>query len=764
LNDEEAQERYIKYGPNKFQREEKISKIGVLLHQFKSPLIYILIIAAIVTAYLHEFVDSGVILTVVALNAVIDYVQEYKAEESMRALSRMVVPKAKVRRKGGEKEIASENLVPGDIVLLSSGSRVPADLRLIKAVELKSDEAMLTGESIAVEKVISTIEIENLPSVDQKNLAFMGTIVVTGRGVGVVVETGNKTVLGRIAETVREVPVVKTPLQNKLDRLARQIGIFIVGFSLFVFIIGIYQGQTISEMFIVTVAIAVSAIPEGLPVAVTIALAIGVNRMARRNAIIRKLPAVETLGSTTVICSDKTGTLTKNEMTVRLIYDGAHTFEVTGTGYAPKGEIVHERIPLSAKELEHVQRVLRIGLLCNESTIYDEEGQFKVSGDPTEGALIVSAIKGGLSPDSEREKHSLLTIIPFESERGFMATLHSHEDKKFIFVKGSPEKLLDMCTSCLDGREPKSDEILNVSDSFAREGLRVIALGYKEVSLKTEQITTTDIEKGIIFAGIQGMMDPPRPEAIGAVQDCREAGIRTMMLTGDHAVTAVAISKKFGIGGEDPQVIRGVELTEMSDEELYARVNDISVYARISPIQKFKIVEQLKAHSEVVAVTGDGVNDAPALKLAHIGIAMGRSGTDVAREASDMVLADDNFATIRAAIEEGRVVYDNIKKVILFLVSTGFAELVAILTTIVLGVPIPYTPSQILWLNLVTNGFQDVALAFEPAEKGILKRLPKNPKESILSKLMVERIILMGLVMAAGTIWVFYRLSIQEFQ
>jgi Ca2+-transporting ATPase len=694
-------------------------------------------------------------LAVVLLNATIGFVQEYKAEESMRALKKMVVPKAKVRRDGREKEIASENLVPGDIILLSSGSKVPADLRLIMAVELKADEATLTGESIAVGKITSPIEEENLPSVDQKNLAFMGTIIVTGRGIGVVVETGHKTVLGRIAEKVREVQVVKTPLQVKLDRFAKRIGLFVVGFSIFVFLIGIYQGLTLSEMFITAVATAVSAIPEGLPVAVTIALAIGVNRMARRKAIIRKLPAVETLGSTTVICSDKTGTLTKNEMTVRLIYDGAHTFEVTGTGYEPKGEIVHERIPIKAKELEHVQKVLRIGLLCNESTIYEEEGQHKVDGDPTEGALIVSAMKGGLSPDKEKEEYPELAIIPFESERGYMATLHKHRKKKIIFVKGSPENLLGMCTSCLDGKRPNKEEILKGADIFAKEGLRIIALGYKEVSPKLELLDASDVERGVIFAGIQGMMDPPRPEAIKAVQDCRDAGIRTLMLTGDHATTALAIARKFGIGGEDPIMVTGVELKDMSDKALFAKVKVASVYARISPLQKFRIVEQLIKRNEVVAVTGDGVNDAPALKVAHIGIAMGRGGTDVAKESSDMVLVDDNFATIRAAIEEGRVVYDNIKKVVLFLVSTGFAELIAILTTILLGFPIPFSPAQILYLNLVTNGFQDVALAFEPAEKGVLKRPPRNPKESILSRLMVERVVLMGIVMAVGTLYTF---------
>ncbi|UCG11297.1 MAG: HAD-IC family P-type ATPase [Deltaproteobacteria bacterium] len=755
LTDAEVKERLAQYGANIFAREEKISKLIILLSQFKSPLIYILLIAGLVTLFLHEYIDTSVIVAVVILNAIIGYVQEFKAEESMRALKKMVLPKARVLRNRKEKEIDSEELVPGDVVLIASGGKVPADLRLFKTIELKIEEAPLTGESIAVEKITSPIKEDNLTPGDQKNTAFMGTTVVSGRGRGIVVETGTKTVLGQIAEEVREVEVAKTPVQDKLEKFAKLIGILVVGFSAAVFGAGIWRGENMSEMFMIAVATAVAAIPEGLPVAVTVAMAIGVTRMARRNAIIRKLAAVETLGSTTVICSDKTGTLTKNEMTVRLMYDGEHTYEITGSGYEPKGEILHEKLPLEARERKNLEHVLRIGLLCNESDIYEENGLHKVEGDPTEGSLIVAAVKAGLDPVEERRNYPELAILPFESERGYMATLHKHEDKKFIFVKGSPEHVLDMCTDCLIEGELKSKQIVNASTFFAQEGLRVLAMGFKEVPPDKEELTHQDIEEGIIYAGLQGMIDPPRLEAIAAIEGCRKAGIRTVMITGDHAVTAVAIAKRLGIGGDESKVLTGKNLEAMSEEDLFRAVKGVSVYARVSPQHKLMITQQLMKQGEVAAVTGDGVNDAPALKAAHIGIAMGGTGTDVAKEASDMVLADDNFATIFSAVEGGRVVYDNVKKVTLFLVSCGFGELIAILSTIAMGLPIPYIAVQILWLNLVTNGLQDVALAFEPGEKAILQRPPRSPKEGILSSLMIQRTLLMGSVLAAGTLFVF---------
>ncbi|MEN8264461.1 MAG: HAD-IC family P-type ATPase [Nitrospirota bacterium] len=755
LTDKEVQDRLIKYGPNKLAEKEKINKLKILLHQFTSPLIYILLLAAIVTFFLREYIDTGVIMAVVLLNAVIGYIQEFKAEESVRALKKMIVPNSRVLRDSREKEVNSVDLVPGDIVFLSSGSRVPADLRLFKTIELKVEEAMLTGESIPAEKIISTIKEDNLTPGDQKNMAFTGTAVVNGRAKGIVVETGQRTVLGQIAEEVREVSVLKTPLQDKLDRFAKLIGFVVIGFSALVFGAGIMLGAKASDMFITAVATAVSAIPEGLPVAVTITMAIGVARMARRNAIVRKLPAVETLGSTTVIGSDKTGTLTRNEMTVRLVYDGEKIYEVTGSGYEPEGNILHEQISVNPDELKNLQQVLRIGLLCNESDVYEEDGLYRVDGDPTEGALIVSASKAGLRSEDEKNNYPQISILPFESERGYMASLHIHRKKKFIFVKGAPEMVLDMCARSMVGEGLEKNEILEDANAFAKEGLRVLAMAYIEAPSDLEEITHRDVESNLVFAGLQGMLDPPRTEAVDAVKGCKEAGIRVVMITGDHAVTASAIAGILGISAEESRVLTGKEIETMSDDKLFKAVKDISVFARVAPQHKLRIARQLAEHGEIVAVTGDGVNDAPALKAAHIGIAMGRTGTDVAKEASDIVLADDNFASIFAAVEEGRVVYDNIRKVVLFLVSCGLGELVAILVTIVMGIPIPYIPAQILWLNLVTNGLQDVALAFEPGEKGVLDRPPRKPKEGILSSLMIQRTFLMGTVLAAGTLFVF---------
>ena len=755
LPEAEAGSRLEKYGPNKLADDVKTGRLKIILNQFRSPLIFILLIAGAITLVLGEYIDTGVILAVVLLNAVIGYVQEFKAEESMKALKKMVQSRTTVIRGGKEKEVDTETLVPGDVVLIASGDRVPADLRLMKTIELRVDEAALTGESVPVEKSPSAINKEYLTPGDQLNISFMGTVVVNGRARGIVVESGQRTVLGQIARDVKNVIAEKTPLQKRLERFAKLVGVIVVAFSVTVFLLGILRGEKLSEMFMVAVATAVSAIPEGLPVAVTIAMAIGVARMARRHAIIRKLPAVETLGSTTVIASDKTGTLTRNEMTVRLIYDGEHTYELTGSGYEPRGEILRDKLPVNTRELERLQQTLRIGLLCNESNLYQEDDSWKIDGDPTEGALVVSAVKAGLTAEEEERLHPQVAMLPFESDIGYMVTLHRSGDRNIIYVKGSPEKVIEMCTDCLADGDFKKKETLEAADHFAREGLRVLAMGYKEVPSDHTELHHGDITSGIILAGLQGMIDPPRPEAIEAIARCREAGIRTVMITGDHAVTALAIARRMGIGQAEPIVVTGKEIAVMSEEDLFHKVKTASVYARVSPQQKLAITQQLIKHGEVVAVTGDGVNDAPALKIAHIGIAMGRTGTDVAKEASDMVLTNDNFATIVGAVEEGRVVYDNIKKVALFLVSCGIGELLTILATILLKIPIPYIPAQILWLNLVTNGLQDIALVFEPAEKGILKRKPRPPGEGILSPLLIQRTLLMGIILAAGTLYVF---------
>jgi magnesium-transporting ATPase (P-type) len=830
LTESEVKERLQKFGPNKLAEEEKISRLKILLHQFKSPLIYILLIAAVVTAFLQEYKDTGVIAAVLLLNALIGYIQEVKAEKHVRALKKMVVAKARVIRDGKEVEINGEEVVPGDLALLASGGRVPADVRLIKTIELRVDESMLTGESIPAEKTSQIIAEDNLTPGDQRNMGFLGTVVVNGRAKGVVVATGPRTVLGHIARDVQEVIGIKAPLQEKIDRFAHTIGVIVLVAASLLFLIGILVGESAKDMFMTAVAAAVATIPEGLPIVVTIALAIGVSRMAQRNAIIRKLPAVETLGSTTVICSDKTGTLTKNEMTVRLAYDGRAIYAITGTGYEPEGKIFEEGRQIHAEADPQLTMLFRIGLLCNESDIYFEEDHYRVDGDPTEGALIVSAMKAGLNPEEERDQYPQIAIIPFESDRGYMATIHRRGDHNLVFVKGAPEKLLDICSEC---RFEAWEDVPNVADHFAREGLRVLAMAYKEVPADQTEITMADLQTGLIFAGLQGMMDPPRDEAIEAVAGCKKAGIRVVMITGDHAVTAETIAKKLGIeeeeevvedlvtkpmegmtdeelfavtkelanalarrsglDGQTPQsltgkhiqamtdmelfgfmkevfavlvnragpegavrkVLTGQELETMSDVALFHLVQKVSVYARVAPEHKLRIVQQLLKHGEIVAVTGDGVNDAPALKAAHIGVAMGKTGTDVAKEAADMVIADDNFASIYRAVELGRVVFDNIRKVTFFLIPTGIAAIISILATVMLGLPLPYLPAQLLWINLVTNGLQDMALAFEPGEKDVLARPPRHPQEGIMSRFLIERTILVALLISAGVVFEF---------
>lgn len=830
LSSEEARERLRRFGPNKLAEEEKISRLKIFLHQFASPLIYILLIAAVVTAALQEYKDTGVIIAILLINALVGYVQEYKAAKTVQALKKMVVAKARVLRDGREVEINSEELVPGDIVFLASGSRVPADIRLLKTIELRVDESMLTGESVPVEKSTHPLPDSNLTPGDQLNMAFMGAVVVNGRAKGVVVATGSRTILGGIARDVHELQVTRAPLQEKFDRFANFIGILVLVASAVLFLVGILIGEKPADMFMTAVAAAVATIPEGLPIVVTITLAVGVARMAQQNAIIRRLPAVETLGSTTVICSDKTGTLTKNEMTVRLVYDGRRIYEVTGSGYEPEGEILEEGRAIRVEADSDLSFLFRIGLLCNESDVYEEEGRYRVDGDPTEAALIVAAMKAGLKPEEERDRYPQLFLIPFESDRGYMASLHRSGDRNIIFVKGAPERLLDLCSAC---RFEAWEEVPQVADHFARQGLRVLGMAYKEVPAEQTEITLKDLQHDLTFAGLQGMIDPPRPEAIEAVAGCRRAGIRVVMITGDHAVTAEAIARQLGIIPEEEavedllakpveamtdeelflitrevasvlaqhsgfsssqprtligrqiqamtdmelfsflkevlaalvrragpegavrRVLTGKDIETMSDTALYHLVPKVSVYARVAPHHKLRITQQLVKHGEIVAMTGDGVNDAPALKAAHIGVAMGKTGTDVAKEAADMIIADDNFVSIYRAVELGRVVFDNIRKVTFFLIPTGISAIISILATVIMGLPIPYLPAQLLWINLVTNGLQVLALAFEPGEKDVLSRPPRDPREGIMSRLLVERTIYIGLLISAGVVYEF---------
>jgi magnesium-transporting ATPase (P-type) len=754
LSTEEAARRLGLAGPNEIQHERETPWWEMVLHQFRDPLIYILLFGGVLTLVLRHYTDAGIIFAVVIINAVLGLIQEVRAQKAMRALADMSAPRAEVVRDGEVQEIASRDLVPGDLVVLASGARVPADLRLVKVRELDVDESALTGESVPTRKTTEALVPESLVPGDRTNVAFAGTVVTRGRGRGVVVQTGAGTELGRIASSVRDIGRVRTPLQDNIARMGRWIGVAIILLSGVVVGAGLLRGMPVAEILIAAVALAVATIPEGLPIVLTITLAIGVRRMAHRKAIIRSLPAVETLGSTTVIGSDKTGTLTRNEMTVRAIWAGGREYEVSGTGYSRSGAIEHEGSSISAKDDIPLLRTLLAGTLANEADLESvEEGNPR--GDPTELALHVATLKGGLSTNDVRQGRKELDLIPFESEHRYMATLNEGSEGNIIYLKGAPEVVLSHCARQAAGNgdlELDSDAIRNAASEFGRRGLRVMAMAYKPFTGST--LPRGNLDKDFVFAGLQGMEDPVRPEAVEAVKAVQEAGIRVLMLTGDHIGTATAIGGQLGLGGGS--AVEGSRIESISDAELDEILATSNVFARVAPEHKLRIVKRLKARGEIVAVTGDGVNDAPALRAAHLGVAMGKGGTDVAREASSMVLQDDNFATIAAAVEEGRIVFANIRKVTFFLLSTGVAMPMVILTALFAGWPLPFLAGQILWINLVTNGLQDIALAFEPGEPGQLKRPPRSADEGIVSRRILERLVGVGVVLAAGTLGIFW--------
>jgi Ca2+-transporting ATPase len=762
LSQVQVVEKRREFGPNELVAKEQAVPLVILLHQLQSPLIYLLIAAAILTLVLGKYIDTAVILAVVVLNSVLGFFQEYKAEQSLRALAQFTTPLARVVREGIEMEIPARELVPGDIVLLTSGFRVPADLRLVRTIELKVDEAILTGESLPVTKNTEVVCDLEAPVGDRLCMAFMGSMVVSGRGAGVVVSTGISTEFGQIFDQVRQVGETKSPLQTRMEGFSLQIAYLALAVTALMLVLGIIVGEPLVNLLVTAVATVVAAIPEGLPVTITIALAVGVQRMARRQAIIRKLPVVETLGSCTVICSDKTGTLTRNEMTVTRLAVGGAIFEVSGAGYSPRGEISLGGVPVRLPDHPALELGLRIGLLCNESNVYAQDGKYQVDGDPTEAALIVAAQKGGLREELERETYVQTAEIPFESERQYMATLHRTDSgKQLIFAKGAPEKILGMSQDRLnqDGSTGPLDNeaLLAQARDLASSGLRVLALGFASAPASMKELDHHDLEGKLTLVGFQAMIDPPRPEAIEAIANCQRAGIRVAMVTGDHRITAEAISKQMGILSPDRTgSLEGRDVEGMSDEELAKKVGGVSVFARAAPEHKLRVVQQLRRQGEVVAVTGDGVNDAPALKQADIGIAMGITGTDVAKESADMVLVDDNFASIFAAVEEGRVVFANIRKVVIFLLPTGLGMVLTMIAAIVLRLPLPYLPAQAIWINLVTNGLQDVSMAFEPAEGDVTRQKPRSPREGILTRLMIERTAIVGLVLLAGTLGLFW--------
>ncbi len=758
LSSEQVGARLRLHGRNVIRTGKETSPWAILLHQVRSPLIYILLAATVVTLAIQHWTDAIVIGLVVVLNTVVGFVQEYRAENAIQALLSLTTPRAVVRRDGEQQRIDSSDLVPGDIVLLEAGDIVPADLRLLGSNRLGIDESLLTGESVPVAKYPEALPPETkVGPTGQKNMAFMGTAVSSGKGTGVVVATALRTEMGAIAESLVGTRRAETPLQSRMKRFGWLVSIGVVGASVLAFAVGLTLGKGVVEMFLTAVAIAVSAIPEGLPVVMSIALAVGVRRMAKRNAIIRRLPAVETLGSCSVILSDKTGTLTQNRMTVQDIWAGGARYQVTGGGLDPLGRVERDGVEVDISESPPLYLTLAAGILPNEASLLSVDGVLVPTGDPTEVALLLSGAKARLYKEELLERYRLESEVPFDANWMFSATVHLRDGREVVFVKGAPERVLEMCEARIgqDGREElNAEQVTDEAQRMARDGLRILAMAMGEGPEVAEAVRRGE-PAGLEFLGLQGMMDPPRDGVVEAVSACHRAGIRVMMVTGDNPATAAAIAEKVGITTAMPEVRTGSQLEEMSDAELEDVTPYVSVYARVRPTQKLRLVNTLRRQGHVVAVTGDGLNDAPALKSAHIGAAMGRSGTDVAKEASEMVLTDDNFATVYAAVEEGRTAFSNIRKATFFLISSGIGELLAILGSLALRWPLPLLPAQILWLNLVTNGIEDVGLSFEPGEREQYRRPPLSPKEGILSRVFIERSVIVGLVMAAGTLGIF---------
>ncbi|RUQ36129.1 MAG: cation-transporting P-type ATPase [Candidatus Competibacteraceae bacterium] len=743
LSTAEAQRRLQIHGPNRLRPPQRRGPVLRFLLQFHNVLIYVLLLSAGITAVLGHAVDTGVILGVTLINAIVGFVQEGKAESALAAIRNMLSLKATVLRDGQRCEIAAEELVPGDWVLLQSGDKAPADLRLVNCKNLRIQEAVLTGEAEAVEKTIAPAVAEAALG-DRTDMVYSGTLVSYGQATGVVVATGEQTEIGRISTLLEQVEEIATPLLRQMAQFGRWLSAAIVLAAAATFALGVYwRGLSEDDMFMAAVALAVAAIPEGLPAIMTIILAIGVQRMARRNAIVRRLPAVETLGAVTVICSDKTGTLTRNEMTVQRVVTAERAFAVSGAGYAPSGGFsVGEQLiqPEAALDLQAIGRAV---LLCNDAVLRQQDDQWRMEGDPTEGALLTLAHKAGLDPKVELARCPRLDSIPFESEHRFMATLHrDQDDHAIVYVKGAPERILTMC-ACERGLEDmqplRPDYWRQQVEELAAAGQRVLAIAFRSLPDAQSTLAVADIEVDLILLGLLGISDPPREEAIRAVRQTQQAGIRVKMITGDHGATARAIAAQLGIG-DGRQVLTGPELEALDDAALQAVVLDTDVYARASPEHKLRLVAALQARNQVVAMTGDGVNDAPALKRADIGVAMGRNGTEAAKEAAAMVLADDNFASIAHAVEEGRTVYDNLRKALLFTLPTNGAQALVIVAAILLGVTLPITPVQILWVNMVTAVTLALALAFEPAESNVMQRPPRDPGQPLLSGILLWRI------------------------
>ncbi len=758
LDSPAAQERTKTYGPNRLKPMQKQGAWARFFIQFHNLLIYVLMGAGVVTAILGHWVDCSVIFGVVVVNAIIGFIQEGKAEKALDAIRNMLSLQAMVKRDGVFVTVPADQLVPGDVVLLQSGDKVPADLRLFMVRELRIDEAMLTGESVPVNKRIDTVAAQAGIG-DRKCLAYSGTLVSYGQGQGVVVAIGDHTEIGRISTLLGKVNTLTTPLLRQMDVFAKwlTLAISVVAASTFAYGV-LVQDYSMTDMFLAAVGLAVAGIPEGLPAIMTITLAIGVQRMAKKNAIIRRLPAVETLGSVTVICSDKTGTLTRNEMTVTSIATDTGFYEVSGSGYDPHGTFRLEGQEVSPESFPLLQEVAQAALLCNDATLAEKEGRWQISGDPTEGALVTLALKAGLEHGRCQTQNPRTDAIPFESQHRFMASLHhDHAGHGFIYLKGAPEKVLDIChKQRAEGDDKPIDRAYweRRMHEMASRGQRLLAIACKPATLAQQSLTFDDVTDGLTLLGVVGIIDPPRDEATQAVRSCQAAGIRVKMITGDHAVTARSIGAQMGIG-DGSTVITGAELEGFSEQQLQEAVQRSDIFARVSPEQKLQLVTALQALGEVVAMTGDGVNDAPALKRADVGVAMGLKGTEVAKESAEMVLADDNFASITRAVEEGRTVYDNLKKSIIFVLPTNGGEALILIAAIVMGRMLPITAAQILWVNMITAVTLALTLAFEPSEKKVMQRPPRDPGEPILSGFLIWRVLFVSVILVIGTFGLF---------
>ncbi|QIM49191.1 cation-transporting P-type ATPase [Pusillimonas sp. DMV24BSW_D] len=759
ITQEVAAQRLQEVGPNRLAPPRKRGPVRRFFAQFQNILLYIMLVAAVVTAIFGYWVDTAVLSAAIVVNAIIGFIQEGKAESALDAIRNMLAPRATVVRGGRRIEVDAAVLVPGDLVILNPGDRVPADMRLVGVKTLKVEEAALTGESVPVEKGTEAAQA-NAPLGDRYCMAYAGTVVVNGQATGWVVATATHTELGHINQMLASIGDVGTPMMRQINHFSYLLALVIVVVAALVFVFGtVVRGEPLITMFMLVVALVAAAIPEGLPAIMTVTLALGVQRMARQHAIIRRLPAVETLGSVTVICSDKTGTLTRNEMTAQRIALAEYVVDVEGVGYEPKGRFLRDGRVVEAAQHALLNRLLTVGALCNDAALHNKDHQWWVEGDPTEGALLVLGRKAGMSEVDRFTQWPRVDSIPFESENRYMATHHRDvNERSWIFVKGAPERVLEMCgyQAHDDTLQPiNPDYWRRMANDIAARGLRLLALAHKQADPQGPCLSFDDMHKGFVLLGLVGMIDSPREEAIAAVADCHHVGIRVKMITGDHADTAKAVGALLNIGRGKP-VLTGAEIALMDDASLEQAVSEVDVFARASPEHKLRLVGALQHHGHVVAMTGDGVNDAPALKRADVGVAMGQKGTEAAKEAADMVLANDNFATIAVAVREGRAVYDNVKKFILFMLPTNGGEVLIVIAALVLGLALPLTPAQVLWINMVTVSTLGLALAFEPPERGIMRRPPRLPSEKLLSGFFAWRVLFVSILMATGALTLFF--------